>query len=71
MKKLMFMQLRDKNGKPFDFEFYGNPRDIDHLRERGFEVFKIKNQYPIWVAEYRLVGVWCFFQDIINFKNPL
>ena len=45
---------------------------IDAMREDGIEVGIVENAIPQWVADlgYAPMRIWCFFQDIWNFKNP-
>lgn len=43
---------------------------IDAMREDGIEVDLIENSMPMWIVDIGMARVWCFFQDIWNFKNP-
>ncbi len=45
---------------------------IDAMTEDGIEISTIENAFPEWVANLGLgpMRIWCFFQDVFNFKNP-
>jgi hypothetical protein len=34
------------------------------------EVHDVINTIPVWVAGLGMTRVWCFAQDLFNFKNP-
>lgn len=54
----------------YSFNFYGDPQYLQTWRGAGIEVSEIVNVIPEWVVDLKLVKLWCFLQDIWNFKNP-
>lgn len=68
-KKLIGIEVRGHT-KRWSFSFYGDPKYIPEWRADGLEVFEIENVAPALVADVGLVSVWCFLQDLWNFKNP-
>lgn len=34
----------------------------------GYEVWPVLNSGPDWVLSAALLPVWCFFQDVFNFR---
>lgn len=69
MKTLIGIEVRGKH-KKWGFTFYGDKKNIQEWRDDGLEVSEIENQIPVWVADYGVTRIWCFMQDILNFKNP-
>lgn len=68
-KVLMSLVVRGRT-KDWSFNFMGERKHLKDWREDGLDVVELENTIPEWVAELGLTKVWCFFQDIYNFKNP-
>lgn len=68
-KKLLSVAVKGKNSV-WGFNFYADPKHLKTWREDGLDVVEIENVIPEWVADFNLVKEWCFFQDLINLKNP-
>lgn len=68
-KKLMSVIVTGEN-KKWCFEFYGDSQYLQEWRDDGLDVCEIENTIPVSVSNLGLVRMWCFFQDVINFKNP-
>ena len=68
-KKLLMIDVRGKR-KGWSFHFYGDPKYIAEWRADGLVVHEVDNVIPVWVVELGLTRPWCFFQDIINLRNP-
>lgn len=68
-KKLLSVTVHGKE-KTWGFNFYGDTKYLDEWRSDGLEVVEILNTIPQWVVDLNLINIWCFFQDIWNFKNP-
>ena len=68
-KKLLSIRVKGNN-KDWGFRFYGDPKYIKEWEADGLEVQRIINTYPEWAANAGLSKPWCFFQDLLNFKNP-
>lgn len=54
---------------------WGIPADlsrdaIEAMRSDGLNIIIPENTIPAWVVDLGLLRVWCFFQDLWNFKNP-
>lgn len=43
---------------------------MDDMNEDGLEVMELVYSIPMWVVNAGLGRVWCFFEDIFNFRNP-
>jgi hypothetical protein len=61
--------------KTWSFNFYADPRFMDEWRADGLDVAEVLNTIPAWWVEFwpawfPSARVWCFVQDILNFKNP-
>jgi hypothetical protein len=69
-KKLLAMHVKGTE-KEWSFHFYGDPRHLEDWRSDGLAVYQVENIIPAWAADLGLTRIWCFVQDIINFKNPL
>lgn len=67
MKKLLSLEVRGAE-KDWSFEFYGDPKYLEDWREDGLEINEVMNTIPEWVADLGLTKIWCFFQDLFNFK---
>lgn len=55
---------------------WGIPSDlsdeaISDMRADGLQVDVVVNTIPAIVADLGLARVWCFFQDLLNFRNPI
>jgi hypothetical protein len=68
-KKLMGIHVKGKN-KTWGFAFMGETEFLKEWQDDGLDVFLIENTIPEWVANLGLVRVWCFLQDVFNFRNP-
>ena len=66
-KKLMSLEVRGKDNY-WSFNFYGNPKHLDHWRDDGLEINEIMNTIPEWVVDIGLIRPWMFFQDLFGFK---
>lgn len=63
--KLLSITVRGRS-HIWSFNFYGNPKYLEEWRADGLEVDEIVNTIPTWAPP----KLWCFLQDIFNFKNP-
>ena len=70
MKKTYSITVQGKTNK-WSFDFTGNSKHINEWREDGLEIDEIVNTIPEWIVYIGLAGIWMFFQDKFNFKNPL
>ena len=68
-KKLMSVTVRGDQHK-WCFNFYCDPKYLNDWRSDGLEVYEIENTIPVWVNNLGMTKAWCFFQDILNLKNP-
>jgi len=69
MKKKCCVTVQGNNHL-WSFDVVLDTKYLEEYRADGLEVYVIENSFPTWVADIGMVRVWCFFQDIINFKNP-
>ena len=68
-KKLLSVTVKGKE-HTWSFSFYEDPKLLDEWRADGLEVEEILNVVPVWAIDAGLLLPWCFFQDLLNFKNP-
>jgi len=68
-KKQMSILVVGKE-KTWSFNFLGDPKHLEEWKKDGLDVEEVINSIPDWAVELGWVRPWCFFQDIINFKNP-
>ena len=70
MKKLYSLNIRGKH-KEWGFPIYADPKHVEDWRADGLWVDEILNTIPEWWVNAGFsVLLWCFFEDIFNFKNP-
>lgn len=70
MRRLHNLTIRGKD-KTWGFTINVDPKYLPEWRADGLEIDEIVNSVPMWVVELGIpVRLWCFFQDIFNFKNP-
>ena len=68
-KKLYSIEVRG-NEKVWSFYTYLNPDYIKNYLDDGLMVTEVLYTVPQIAVDLRMVGVWCFFQDVFNFRNP-
>jgi hypothetical protein len=68
-EKLLFVTVRGRRHE-WAFRFYGDPANLPEWRADGIECGVLENHIPAWIGELGLGAAWCFFQDIINLRNP-
>lgn len=69
MTKRMMIEVRGKS-KSWLFHFDGDTSHLDEWRSDGLEINVIENSIPAWIVQLGVARVWCFLQDLFNFKNP-
>lgn len=52
------------------FDFYGDPKNLEDWRSDGLDVSIVEYSIPAWAVGRGLTRVWCFAQDVLNFRNP-
>ena len=52
----------------WSFLFDGDPQYLQEWLDDGLDVALVVNIIPEWVANLGLVKVWCFLQDIFQFR---
>ena len=65
--KLMSVTVKGKNHE-WSFNFQGDPKHLEDWREDGLEIDVVENIIPEWIVDLGLTRVWCFLQDLWNFK---
>lgn len=43
---------------------------IEDMRADGLNIIVPEYTFPALVADVGLIRPWCFFQDVLNFRNP-
>jgi hypothetical protein len=69
MKKLYALTVRGRQ-REWSFHVDVDPRYVPEWRADGLEIDEIVNTIPEWIVDLHLTRVWCFCQDIFNFRNP-
>lgn len=68
MKKYL-IEVRGRRAT-WSIDFCASKAQIEDLRADGVEVYEVINTVPLWVADLGLTKVWCFLEDVFNFRNP-
>ena len=69
-KKLYSLNIRGRH-KEWGFPIWADPKHVEDWRADGLNVDEIVNIIPEWWVNAGFsVRLWCFFQDLFNFKNP-
>lgn len=68
-KKLMSVTVKGRQHE-WNFQFYGEEKSLKEWAADDVEVAVVENTIPVWVADLGLTRLWCFCQDVFNFKNP-
>jgi hypothetical protein len=66
----MTLSVKGKSGKEYSFDVYADKKYLDQWWNEGIEIYPLVNEIPEWAVNMGLTHVYCFFQDIFNFKNP-
>lgn len=69
MKKLYSVEVQGKY-HTWHFYTYVNSKFVQEWRDDGVEIVQIMNTVPVWIVDLGLTRIWCFLQDIWDFKNP-
>jgi hypothetical protein len=69
MKKLLTVTVKGRS-KTWSFTILEDIKYIQDWIDDGLEVYELCNIVPEVVQRYGLTKLWCFLQDIFNFKNP-
>lgn len=67
--KLLVLSVRGK-ARRWEFVFRGDPAHIPEWRSDGLVVCEVVNVVPEWIANLGLTRLWCFLQDVLNFRWP-
>jgi hypothetical protein len=62
--------MKDEHHNEYSFTVIADIRYLKEWQQNGIEIFLLENSIPIWAVNVGLTKVYCFFQDIVNFKNP-
>lgn len=52
------------------FIVYGDPKHLPEWRDDGLEIYLVEYSIPPWTLAFPGAYVWCFLQDVFNFRNP-
>ena len=67
MKQLFVITVRGKQHE-WLFEFEGDPKYWDDWEEDGLDVCLVQNIIPEWVVYAGLTKIYCFLQNIFQFR---
>lgn len=67
MKKLLSITVKGKS-HTWSFNFYGDDKYLDQWRDDGLDIDEVVNVIPEQIAAFRLTKIYCFLQDMFNFK---
>lgn len=71
----MSVEVKGRN-KRWLFTVYADPKYLPEWQADGVNIERVLNTVPEWWVHlpwprwFKSAHVWCFFQDILNFKNP-
>lgn len=69
-KRLCTLTLKGKQ-KDWSFEVMVDTKYLKEWQEDGLEIYELSNVIPAWwVSAGFPIKLWCFMQDVFNFKNP-
>lgn len=68
MKRLFAITVNGKNHK-WQFHFDGDENDWQDWLDDGLDVMMVKNIIPEWIVFMGLTKIWCFLQDIFQFRG--
>jgi len=68
-KKLYAVYVKGRE-RHWSFPVLLDEKHIQEYRDDGLVVDEIVNTIPVWVVDCGLTKLWCFLQDVFNFKNP-
>lgn len=69
MLQKMSITVKGKS-RTWCFEFIGDEQYLKEWRDDGLDISRTMNEVPVWVVDMGLTRVWCFVQDVWNFRNP-
>ena len=70
MKKQYYIKVQGKSCD-WSIPIVAKPQHVEDWRNDGLEIMELINSIPAWWIEWSLpIGLYCFFQDVFNFKNP-
>jgi len=70
LKKIYALNISGKNRK-YSFDVALSKKHVGELLSDGIRVEEVLNSIPKWWVDIGLsVHVFCFFQDLLNFRNP-
>ena len=69
MKRTAITSIRGKTGE-WCVIWHCTQEQIDAMNADGIDVGVVYNSFPEWIAVCGLAPVWCFAQDVFNFRNP-
>lgn len=69
MKKQVITSVRGRTSE-WCITWDASQEQIDDMRADGLEVHELRNSVPAWAVDFGLTRVWCFAQDVFNFRNP-
>ncbi len=67
--KRYVVDVRGKS-KTFTISFYADDAEVENMRCDGLDVCELVHSMPAWVAYAGLAPMWCFFEDVWNFRWP-
>lgn len=66
-KKLFEITVHGKS-KTWGFLFDGEEKYLQDWVNDGLDVSRVENIIPEWVVNAGLIKIWCFLQDIFQFR---
>lgn len=69
MKQKLSIEVR---GKQHNWSFIINedPKYLKEWRDDDLIINEVYNVIPEFIVNLGLIKIWCFFEDIFNFRNP-
>lgn len=68
MKQQYELMIRGER-REWSITVWAEPEWVEDWREDDLALYEVINTIPEWVVTMGLARVWCFFQDLFNFRN--
>jgi hypothetical protein len=68
-KKLYSLEIKGKY-KKWSFDVFASEENVKEWKRDGLNLYLVENTVPVYIASLGKypVKIWCFIQDIFNFR---
>tara|TARA_R110000772_G_scaffold67618_2_gene150136 strand:- start:1880 stop:2107 length:228 start_codon:yes stop_codon:yes gene_type:complete len=70
-KKMCALKVKVDEGA-YSFNVLVDTKYLKEWNDAGIDIHELINTVPVFIANRGKIAIiiWCFFQDLFNFKNP-